>query len=137
MNKNYNYIYENLKVTLKNNMKYDALAYLILRIEFVLEEDALAELQYSQLQYPYLKNVKIYLPNKNLMPCYSDIKITDELYELLKIMKTNNNSDFIFENKSIDYYSNVFKALGCIFSKYSILKYRKCLTINKCDILKK
>lgn len=137
MNKNYNYIYENLKVTLKNNMKYDALAYLILRIEFVLEEDALAELQYSQLQYPYLKNVKIYLPNKNLMPCYSDIKITDELYELLKIMKTNNNSDFIFENKSIDYYSNVFKALGCIFSKYSILEYRKCLTINKCDILKK
>lgn len=133
---NKNYIYENLKVTLKNNMEHDALVYLILSIEYGLEEDALAELQYSQLQYPYLKNVKMYVPNKNLMPCYSDIKITNELYELLKIMKTNINSDFIFENKSIDYYSNVSKALGCIFSRYSILEYRKCLIMNNYDILK-
>lgn len=73
---NKNYIYENLKFTLKNNSEYATLAYLILSIEYGLEEDALAELQYSQLQYPYLKNVKIYFPIKGIVPCYSDIKIT-------------------------------------------------------------
>lgn len=133
---NKNYIYENLKFTLKNNSEYATLAYLILSIEYGLEEDALAELQYSQLQYPYLKNVKIYFPIKGIVPCYSDIKITQELYKLLQIMKTNISSNYIFENKSIDYYNNASKALGCIFSRYSILEYRKCLVMNYYDILR-
>lgn len=50
-------IYDDLKQKLSKNGEYETLLYLILQVEYGIENDDLFLIKYSQVKFPYIENV--------------------------------------------------------------------------------
>lgn len=127
--------YKKLKQILYNNECYETLLYLILRVQHGLENDGIEELTFSQVEYPYLINVKMTYDFPGIIPCYMNIEITEEIMNLIFKIHNKNHSSKIFKNDSLYHYKKITELSNRIFNNATVIEYRKNFALWSINIL--
>lgn len=117
-------IYDDLEQKLSKNGEYETLLYLILQVEYGIENDDLFLIKYSQVKFPYIENVKYSYPIKGIIPCYINIRINSGIMELIFKTYMSNKSTRLFDRNNEYYCEKIFSICNTKIDSRSIQKMR-------------
>ena len=97
---------------LEEDELYEELAYFRLGTELSIRQLELSNIKFSQVEYPYILNIKISKKNQ-LNTTYDPMKISKETYDAINKID-NGDRDKIFVNPPLHYINKIRMSIGDI-----------------------
>ena len=120
---------------LTEDEKFEELLFFKLGVDLMVRQKELMSIKYSQVEFPYVKNIQVLKINPNMpQPTYyQPRKISRDTYDLLNVV-CDKDKDKIFDKSAQRYVESIIKSIGD--GNFNALYLRKLGIIMKWNELK-
>ena len=120
---------------LTEDEKFEELLFFKLGVDLMVRQKELMSIKYSQIEFPYLKNIQVFKINPNMSQptYYQPREISRDTYDLLNVV-CDKDKDKIFDKPTQRYVRSIIKSIGD--GNFNALYLRKLGMIMKCNELK-
>lgn len=110
---------------LTEDEKWEELAFFELGIDLGVRQGELLSVKWSQIDYPYVKNIRILKPN-TVEDCYPPKEISYSTMKILNMLQ--NNNEFVFTKDIVKMIESIRKSIGDNqFSGHMMRKFKIAL----------
>ena len=120
---------------LTEDEKFEELLFFKLGVDLMVRQKELMSIKYSQIEFPYVKNIQVLKINPNMSQptYYQPREISRDTYDLLNVV-CDKDKDKIFDKPTQRYVRSIIKSIGD--GNFNALYLRKLGMILKCNELK-
>ena len=120
---------------LTEDEKFEELLFFKLGVDLMVRQKELMSIKYSQIEFPYVKNIQVLKINPNMSQptYYQPREISRDTYDLLNVV-CDKDKDKIFDKPTQKYVRSIIKSIGD--GNFNALYLRKLGMILKCNELK-